>query len=504
LNKLDNELNKKTINMIAVNKHFPGVHAVNNVDFTLESGCVHAIVGENGAGKSTLMKILAGIIQKDSGQITLDNEIIEINEPKDAKKYGISMIEQEFSLFPELNVFQNIFLGKEFSGKLRFVIDWKTIKKKTKEMIQEFGITLDINKPVKRLKTSEQQLIEIIKAVFFGAKFIIMDEPTSSLGEEEKEKLFRIINNIKQKGVGIIYISHRLKEIFEIADIITVMRDGIKIGTYKNNEINENMLISLMVGRELTNIFDREKSLKLSDEKVLEVRNLEKRGAFKGISFYVRKGEVLGLSGLMGSQRTEIMRCIFGLDKFDSGEVYLDGKPVKFKSSFSAIKNGICMVQEDRKKEGIVDTMSVMENLSITIVGYKNKIGWIEKNLEKEITLKQVKRLGIKIVSVNQPINKLSGGNQQKVILGRFMALKPRLLVLDEPTRGIDVGAKAEIHKIIDEIAKQGVAVIMISSELPEILGASDRIIVLHQGRITGEYNFKDATQEKIMESALK
>ncbi len=490
--------------MVKINKIFPGVHAVKDVDFELESGCVHAIMGENGAGKSTLMKILAGIIHKDSGEIKINEKEVEINEPIDAKKYGISMIEQEFSLFLELNVFQNIFLGREFSSKLKFIVDWKNIKKKTNEMIEEFGITIDINKPIKRLKTSEQQLIEIIKAVFFGASFIIMDEPTSSLGEEEKEKLFKIIKTLKQKGVGIIYISHRIKEIYEIADLVTVMRDGINVGTYKISDINESKLVKLMVGRELTNIFDREKSISGLGSKVLEIKNLTKKGSFNNISISVRKGEVLGLSGLMGSQRTEIMRCVFGLDKFDSGEILLENKPVKLNSSFLAIKNGIGMVPEDRKNDGIIKTMSVKENLSISLINYINKLGWIDLSREFDAAIEQVKRLDIKIVSLDQPITKLSGGNQQKVILARFLSLKPKLLILDEPTRGIDVGAKAEVHKIIAEIAKQGVAIIMISSELPEIIGASDRIIVMHEGRITGEYDFIEATQEKIMESSLK
>jgi len=501
---LENDSNKKIIRMVKINKFFPGVHAVKDVDFELESGCVHAIMGENGAGKSTLMKILAGIIHKDSGEIKINDKEIEINEPVDAKKYGISMIEQEFSLFLELSVFQNIFLGREFSRKIKFIIDWKNIRKKTNEMIKEFGISIDISKPIKRLKTSEQQLVEIIKAVFFGAKFIIMDEPTSSLGEEEKEKLFKIIKTLKQKGVGIIYISHRIKEIYEIADQVTVMRDGATVGTYKISDINESDLIKLMVGRELTNIFDREKSASGLGTKVLEVRNLTKKGAFSNISFSVRKGEVLGLSGLMGSQRTEIMRCVFGLDKFDSGEILLENKPLKINSSFSAIKNGIGMVPEDRKNDGIIQTMSVRENLSISLINYINRLGWINLLKEYDVAIEQVKRLDIKIVSLDQPITKLSGGNQQKVILGRFLSLKPKLLILDEPTRGIDVGAKAEVHKIIAEIAKQGVAIIMISSELPEIIGASDRIVVLHEGRITGEYNFMEATQEKIMESSLK
>jgi ribose transport system ATP-binding protein len=414
------------------------------------------------------------------------------------------MIEQEFSLFSELNVFQNIFLGREYSRKMKFIIDWKNIKRKTQEMLQEFGINININKTMKRLKTSEQQLIEIIKAVFFGASFIIMDEPTSSLGEREKEKLFKIIKTLKEKGVGIIYISHKINEIYEIADLITVMRDGRKVGTYSISDIDEPNLIKLMVGRELTDIFYRDKKSSQLGSAVLEIKNLTKKGSFNNISFSVRAGEILGLSGLMGSQRTEIMRCVFGLDKFDSGEILFENKPIRPRSSFYAINRGIGMVPEDRKKEGILQTMSVKENLSISLLNSISRFGWINITKEREIAIEQVNRLNIKIVSLNQPITKLSGGNQQKVILGRFLCLKPKLLILDEPTRGIDVGAKAEVHKIIAEIAKLGVAIIMISSELPEIIGASERIIVLHEGRITGEFNHLEASQEKIMESSLK
>jgi ribose transport system ATP-binding protein len=496
--------NKRIVEMIGMSKSFPGVKAVDNVNFTLESGWVHAIVGENGAGKSTLMKLLAGVYRRDAGIIKINGKEVIINEPADSKRFGISIIEQEFSLFSELNVFQNMFLGKEYSRKAKFLIDWGNIKRKTSEILKEIGLDVGLDRPIKKLKTSEQQLLEIAKAIFFGANFIIMDEPTSSLGAEEKKKLFSIIRELRNRGVGIIYISHRMEEIFDIADHVTVMRDGRKVGTYKISEVDESKLIELMVGRELSNVFYRDRSKVKVGNIVLEIKNLTKKGHFENISFNVKEGEVLGLSGLMGSQRTEIVSCIFGLDKFNSGEIYLNQKKVKFSDASQAIKNGIGMVPEDRKRDGIIHTMNVRENVTIASLQKISKAGWINYKMEEKSVSDQVKSLDIKIVSFEQPAIKLSGGNQQKVVLGRFLALKPKLLILDEPTRGIDIGAKAEVHKIISEIAKNGVAVIMISSELPEILGASDRIVVLCEGRITDELSYKEATQEKILSSALK
>lgn len=495
---------KQIIEMIGINKTFPGLKAVDNVNFTLHTGQIHAIVGENGAGKTTLMRILAGILRKDSGIIRINGTEININDPSDAKEYGILMVEQELSLFPELNIYQNLFLGNEFSRKIKFLIDWGKIYQKAKEILLEMGLNIDLKTQVKRLKTSEQQLIEISKAIFFKGKFIIMDEPTSSLGEAEKENLFSIIKKLKNSGLGIIYISHRMREIFDIADFVTVMRDGKKIGTYDINNIDEDKLVKLMVGRELLDIFYREREGTRIGKTVLEVKNITKVGAFKNISFKVREGEVLGLAGLRGSQRSEIMKSIFGLDKFDYGDVFLDGEKVRFSNAKQAVSSGIGMIPEDRKSEGIIGTMSVKENLTIALLKKISKFGWISEKKDKEAAMSQVIALNIKLVSLNQPVTKLSGGNQQKVALGRFLVNDFRLLILDEPTRGIDVGAKAEVRSIISNIVKCGVAVIMISSELPEVLGLCDRILVLHEGRITDEYDHKDATQEKIMASSLK
>jgi ribose transport system ATP-binding protein len=493
---------QKTIQMVNISKRYFGVQAVDGVDFDLESGVVHAIVGENGAGKSTLMKILSGVVKRDAGEIIVNGRKAQIQAPIDAIKNGISIIEQEFSLFLDLNIYQNIFLGHEYMKGSTALIDWKGIRLRSKQILQELGLDVDLSKAVRFLTTSEQQIIEIAKSCFFGADFLIMDEPTSALSEKEKLKLFQIIRNLKAAGVGIIYISHRMEEIFDIADRVTVMRDGKKVGTFDIGAISSDQIISLMVGREVTDLFRREHPTDLG-RAVLEVRNLYKRGSFRDISFSVRAGEIVGLCGLMGAQRTEIVRCIYGADKFDAGEVLFLGTALRRFSTKNALKAGIGFVPEDRKRDGIIHTMSVSNNLALASLPEIQRLGWLRMSKQRTLALEQVKDLDIKTVSVDQSVSKLSGGNQQKVVLGRFLALKPKLLILDEPTRGIDVGAKQEVHKIIDTLARSGIAVLLISSELPEILGASDRIIVLNQGRITGEYSHEQASPDIIMERAV-
>jgi ribose transport system ATP-binding protein len=493
----------KKIELKGISKAFPGVQAVSDVDFTLESGCVHALVGENGAGKSTLMKILAGVVGKDKGKILIDQQDVSINNPIDARKHGISLIQQEFTLFSEMNVFQNVFVGQERNMFFNMLIDWRSARKQTLEMLADFGLKIDISTPVKELKTSEQQIIEIAKSIYFGSSFIIMDEPTSSLDETEKEKLFTHIRELKRNNIGIIYISHRLKEIFEIADFITVMRDGRKIATVRSADVDEKGLIRMMVGREIEGLYSREKRNAKTRE-ILRVDNLTRKGSFYNISFSIREGEVLGLSGLMGSQRTEIARCIFGIDRYDEGAIYFDGRRMEKQNTARAIKLGIRYVSEDRKNEGICPSLSVRENLILSSLDWVSTFGYVRNAKCSEIVETQVQSLQIKLASARQLISKLSGGNQQKVILGRCLAVDPRLIILDEPTRGIDVGAKAEVHKIMNAVTERGVAILFISSELQEIVAASDRIIVLHQGRITDEYSYRDATQEKIMASALK
>jgi len=474
--------------------------ALDGVNLTIKRGSVMALMGENGAGKSTLIKILAGVYKKDQGEIKINGKPVEINSPLDAQKLGIAVIHQEFSLIPELTVFQNIFLGKEVYEKNRILLDKKSMRKRARELLSKFDMDINVDSPVKYLTVGQQQMIEIAKALASDAWIIVMDEPTSALSEADKNSLFKLIKELKKQGVAIVYISHRMPEIFEIADEVTVLRDGQYVTTEKVNRIDESMLIKWMVGRELKDIFHREKAS--LGKVVLEVRNLTKRGVFNNISFKVREGEVLGLSGLMGAGRSEIVRCIFGLDRFDEGEILIEGKALYIRKPLDAIKAGIGLVPEDRRKDGFVPLMSVRENLTLPSLPWINTKGWINKNIESEIAESYISALGIKTPSPEHAVSNLSGGNQQKCVLGKWLALNPRIIILDEPTRGIDVGAKAEIHRIIEGLAKKGVAIIMISSELPEILGVSDRIIVLHEGVITGEYDAKNVTQEQIMHSA--
>jgi len=495
---------QRKIELIGLDKSFGGVHAVNNVDFTIERGSIHALAGENGAGKSTLMKMLAGVYIPDKGKILIDGEEVKFKNPHEARLKGISFIEQEFSLFPELSVYRNIFINREYSGRVKGLINWKDIIKKSETMLSEMGFDIDVTKPLKQLTTSEQQVVEIAKSIFFGAEYIIMDEPTSSMGDEDRIKFFDIIRTLKQKNVGIIYISHRMNELHEIADKVTVMRDGAKVDTSDMNEISTSGIVKLMVGRELDEIFNRKKQNRENKNTVLKVRNLTRKNSFSDISFNVQAGEIVGFSGLMGSQRTEIARCIYGLDSFDSGEILLNGNILNSRSPMKSIQDGIVMVPEDRKRDGIVGSMSVKENIVLSIFPKINKFGWLKQNKVTEIFNKSVKAFNIKYASENQLIVKLSGGNQQKCILAKCLALKPKLLILDEPTRGIDIGAKEEVHKIINQIAAEGVAILLISSEMPEILGACDRIIVLHSGRITDTYSHEKVSQEALMVSALK
>ncbi|AYO29208.1 ATP-binding cassette domain-containing protein [Biomaibacter acetigenes] len=490
----------KVLKLTNISKEFPGVKALDGVNLTIKRGTVMALMGENGAGKSTLMKILAGVYKKDRGEIKIEGVPVEINSPLDAQKLGIAVIHQEFSLIPELTVAQNIFLGKELYEKNRLLLDKKSMSKKAKELVSRFDMDIDVNLPVKNLTVGQQQMIEIAKALASDAWIIVMDEPTSALSEADKNSLFKLIRELKRQGVAIVYISHRMPEIFEIADEVTVLRDGRYVASEEVNRIDESTLIKYMVGRELKDIFHREKAE--PGRVVLEVKNLTKSGVFNNISFKVREGEVLGLSGLMGAGRSEIVRCIFGLDPFDKGEILIDGKALHIQKPLDAIRAGMGLVPEDRRKDGFVPLMSVRENLSLPSLPWINTWGWIDRKTEGEIAAHYISALEIKTPSHDQALSNLSGGNQQKCVLGKWLARNPRIIILDEPTRGVDVGAKAEIHRIIEGLAQKGVAIIMISSELPEILGVSDRIIVLHEGTITGEYDAASASQEKIMQSA--
>ena len=489
-----------TLELQKIKKSFSGVPALKGVSLKIQSGKVHALLGENGAGKSTLIKILSGVYQKDEGQIEIDGLPVSIHSTADSRKLGISVIYQEFALVPELSIVQNIFLGKELRKGGIFLV-MREMAQSTRKVVERLHFQYDVNKKVRNLSVSQQQMVEIAKAFSSNSWLVVMDEPTSAITEADKEKLFQIIREMKKQGLAVVYISHRMSEIFEIADEVTVLRDGEQVKTLPICETDENELTKLMVGREVKDIFNREH---LEPGKVvLEVKNLKRNGVFEPISFQVRQGEVLGLSGLMGAGRTEIARCLFGMDAWDGGEIWLNGEQVQIHSPREALKKGICYVSEDRRGEGIIPLRGVRENICLSAMDQMCSHGYRKKDQERRLGQEYMEKFRIKAASQQQPIGNLSGGNQQKCCLAKMLACGPSLIILDEPTRGIDVGAKAEIHRLISDLVKQKIAVILISSELPEVIGASDRIIVLAEGRKTGEFTADEAGQEAIMERAM-
>ena len=491
---------KPVLKMVGIAKTSPGVVALSGVDFDVMPGEVHALVGENGAGKSTLMKILAGADTKDAGHILLDGTEVQITSPQEAMRRGISIIYQEFNLVPYMNAAENIFLGREPMGAMPGVIDFKTMYRDAEAIIKELGVALDVRTPMNQLSVAQQQMVEIAKATSRKSRIIAMDEPSATLTEHELENLFALIRRLKAEGVSIIYISHRLEEIFEICDRVTVMRDGALVDTKNVADTNREDMIKMMVGRELTDIIP--KVAAKQGDVALEVRHLNRAGVLNDISFKVRRGEVLGIAGLVGAGRSEVARAIFGADPIDSGEILIDGKTVKIRSPKHAISLGVGLVTEDRKALGLVLGMATRENISLANLGALSKFGFINRGREREVAHRYVDEVLIKTPSVEQAVQNLSGGNQQKVVLAKWLFTKSKILIFDEPTRGIDVGAKTEIYQLMNRLAENGVAVIMISSELPEVLGMSDRIIVMHEGEIAGELGREDATQEKIMQLA--
>ncbi|MDK2878929.1 MAG: ribose transport system ATP-binding protein [Thermoanaerobacteraceae bacterium] len=490
----------EVLKLINITKSFPGVKALDNVNFTLLKGEVHALVGENGAGKSTLIKIISGVYKKDSGQILLEGKPIEINNPRDAYSRGISTIHQEFNLIPNLNCAQNIYLGRERINKFGKVDD-KGIYNSTKELFEKIGVNINPEVLIKKLGVAERQLVEICKALSLNAKILIMDEPTAVLSEKETDKLFYIINSLRNQGVSIIYISHRLDELFQIADRATVLRDGRLIRTVKMKDVNKELLTKMMIGRDLSEQYPKD-NVKRNVE-VFRIENLSIQGTSKKISFKLNKGEILGIYGLVGSGRTELARAIFGLDKIESGEMFLEGKAIKINSPRDSINKGIVLIPEDRKNQGLVLSLTIENNITLPHLKSFSKCGIINKKKIFSTTQKLIEKLNIR-PSVPKKITKnLSGGNQQKVVIAKWMYQNCKVFIFDEPTRGVDVGAKVEIYKLINAVANQGAGVIMISSDLPEILGLSDRILVMKEGQIVGEILGKDATEEEVMKYAF-
>ncbi|MDR1619325.1 MAG: sugar ABC transporter ATP-binding protein [Clostridiales bacterium] len=483
-----------------LSKGFPGVQALDKVSFNVERGTIHALVGENGAGKSTLIKILAGIYRADAGNVTLNGQAIAFKTPHEARVAGISVVHQEMKLAEPLSVAENLFVGGILTGRGNLV-DWKEMRRRAKEIIDNLGVEIDVRAPVDSLTVAKKQIVEVCRAVNMNCKLMIMDEPSATLTDRELEILFGIAKKLRGEGITIIYISHRLDEIFNLADNVTVLRDGLMVNTVPVRDVTKRRLISMMVGRELGLEYPKE-AAQIGDV-LLEVKNLVRNGVLHDISFNVRQGEVLGISGLVGSGRTELARAILGIDKIDSGEVYVRGKKKLYRSFREAIKDGLGLIPEDRKTQGLVQIFSVKRNICMVSLDKIIKKGIVSARLEQQYGEEYAKKLRIMTPSMNTQVQYLSGGNQQKVVVTKWMMQNSEILFMDEPTRGIDVGAKTEIYHLINDLVKQGKTVIMISSEMPEILGMCDRIVILHEGKMVGELMRDEATQERIMEKCV-
>jgi len=499
---------KKILTMWGICKEFSGVRVLDDVKFDLYSGEVHVLAGENGAGKSTLIKILAGVHTDYEGKIQLEEQIVKFKSPNDAAKNGVSVIHQEMSLIPGMSVEDNIFLGREMMRGFGW-LDKNSQKNKSKTLLEQLGIDLDVSHPIEEFPISIQQMIEIAKALSYESRIIIMDEPTSALTDPEVERLFSIIKNLKSRGCGIVYISHRMEEIYKIADRITVLRDGKYIGTAPVNDLPQKELIRWMVGREISDYFPRH-SLNLGDERFkVEQFSLPdpsdtKRIFIRDVSFKVHSGEILGLAGLQGSGKSELLNGIFGAcGKMAKGKVWIDGEPFEILSPLHSINNGLAFLTNDRKAYGVIPGMCITHNITLSSLDEFSPYGWLNPGREKETAKNYLKSLSIKTTSIEREVSTLSGGNQQKVVLAKWLAAKPKVLLLDEPTRGIDVGAKQDIYEMMNQWTKAGLAIVLITSEMPELLAMADRIIVLHRGRITAEFKREEASQEKILQAAM-
>ena len=492
------------LRMEGISKTFPGVRALDDVHLEVRAGTVHALMGENGAGKSTLMKVLIGMYQPDAGTITIGGEPVSIPDTAAAFKLGISMIHQELSPVPELQVNENIYLGREPLNRFGLV-DKRRMVADTKALFDKWQIAIRPRAVMKNLSVAETQMVEIAKAISYDSRLVIMDEPTSAITEREVEHLHRMIRSLRESGVAVIYITHKMDEVFRISDYVTVFRDGKHVATQPAAELDRGKLISLMVGRELTHMFPKEQ-VDVGDV-VMSVRGLTRVGtvndiSIRDISFDIRRGEILGLAGLMGAGRTEVLEAIFGVTPIDAGEITIKGKPVRIREPADAIHHGLGLLTEDRKLTGIMGVLSVSDNMTVASLERYSPGGWLQKRRMNAAAQRQREALAIKTPTLAQLIKLLSGGNQQKVLVSRWLLTTPDILMIDEPTRGIDVGAKAEIHRLMSALAKEGKAILMVSSELPEILGMSDRVLVMHEGRLTGEFSRDEVTQEKIMTAA--
>ena len=477
-----------------ITKEFPGVKALDDVTINIERGTIHGLVGENGAGKSTLIKVLAGIYQPNKGEIILDGKPCRFNSPIEARRAGISVVHQEIKLAEPLSVAENMFLGNvQLKNGL---VDWKGMRRRAREIVEDLGMDIDINAQVSSLTVAKKQIVEIMHAINNNSRILIMDEPSAVLTDRELEVMFRIVKQLREKGITIIYISHRLDEIFGLCNNVSVLRDGRHIDTIPVSSVDKQQLINMMVGREMGQEYPKEPAP--IGETILEVRNLS-RGFVKDVSFEVKAGEVFGISGLVGAGRTELARAVLGIDKLDAGEVYVRGKKVHYHTFANAIHDGLGLIPEDRKLQGLVQIMSVKRNTTLVNLKRVIKGGVIRESLEQSLSKEYAEKLHVVTPSMETEVQYLSGGNQQKVVIAKWLFQESEILFLDEPTRGIDVGAKAEIYRLINQMVKEGKTIIMISSEMPELLGMCDRIMVMHEGHKMGELDAAEATQEKIM-----
>jgi ABC-type sugar transport system ATPase subunit len=484
------------LSLKGITKEFPGVKALDDVSLNIERGTIHGLIGENGAGKSTLIKILGGIYQPNGGKLEQDGKHVSFATPIDARRAGISVVHQEIKLSEPLSVAENMFLGN-LMLKGPQMVDWKGMRKRAQEIVNELGMNIDVTVPVESLTVAKKQVVAIMQAINNNSKILIMDESSAVLTDRELESMFRIVKDLREKGITIIYISHRLDEVFELCDNVSVLRDGKHIDTLPVAEVTKQQLISMMVGREMGQEYPKE--VGTIGDTILEVRNLKRGNVLKDISFSVKAGEVFGISGLVGAGRTELARAILGIDRIDSGEIYVRGKRVHYHTFADAIRDGLGLIPEDRKLQGLVQIMSVKKNTTLVNLDRVSRGGVISNALETQYGNEYKDKLRVATPSLETEVQYLSGGNQQKVVIAKWLFQDAEILFLDEPTRGIDVGAKTEIYRLINQMVKEGKTVILISSEMPEILGMCDRIMVMHEGRKMGELDVAEATQEKIM-----
>jgi ABC-type sugar transport system ATPase subunit len=490
----------RVLDVRGLSRSFPGVRALVDVDFDLERGEIHALLGENGAGKSTLIKILAGLFPPDAGEIILRGVTVKLPSAQAALQAGISAVHQEFNYCPDLNAIENLYLGRSLPVNRLGLVDWPAARRRAQEVFASLGVCLDMDAPLHALSATNRKLVEIARGLVFKADILILDEPTAALPEDEVERFFQVIKRLKDLGVSVIYISHRLAEVFEIADRVTVLRDGHKIGTRRVTELTTDTLITMMVGRSLDTLFPKQEVA--IGGPILTVRSLSRQRAFADVSFELRRGEILGVAGLVGAGRSELGQAIAGMFPADDGEIFLDGTQLRVRNVQDAMRAGIVYLPEDRQHQGLVLGMSIADNMTLPMLRTLSRGPLLQDKAQMAVAQEYRERLRVVCTSLRQPVGRLSGGNQQKCVLAKWMMTHPRVLVLDEPTRGIDVGAKAEVHALMSVLAGEGMGILMISSDLPEILGMSDRILVLHEGRLTAEFRPGEADQEAILRAA--